>query len=231
MANALRLVESVINPERIGVRESQRRAIVFNIRRSALGLFIEHGFPNVTVEQIAAKAEIAPRTFFNHFSAKEECVIFPHQEFCPPIREIIAGRPTREAPLLSVAVAFTELFDALDHYELIRTNIRLGGKLQAVEPALRAADSSFKRIWEDDVTESLVKRGTSELPARIFAIAGIGALKASMLAWACASDETPMATAAREGFATLLTGIGNVEFPSSSPANTSPMPAAPSAAG
>jgi AcrR family transcriptional regulator len=214
MANALRLVDAVVNPERIGVRESQRRAIVVSIRRAALSLFLEHGFQNVTVEQIASKAEIAPRTFFNHFSAKEECVVFPHQDFSEPVRELVAARPPREAPLLTVAVAFTELFDALDHYEIIRHTIRLGGKLQRKEPALRAADSSFRRIWEDDVTTALMRRGTPELQARIFAIAGIGALKASMLDWAGRSDDTPMATAAREGFATLLTGIGAVEFPS-----------------
>ncbi len=214
MGNALLLVDAVINPERLGVRETQRRTIVFGIRRAALQLFVEHGFANVTVEQIAAKAEIAPRTFFNHFASKEECVLFPHQDFMEVVRSLILARPPRESPLLSIAVAYTEMFDALDSHDFIRKNLRIGASLQANEPALRAADSGLKHIWEDAVAEALVTRGVDRFAARIFAIAGTGTLKASVLEWTTKDKDMPIATALREGFATLLTGIGNVEFPS-----------------
>jgi AcrR family transcriptional regulator len=207
MAHAQRLIDAVLQPQRMGAREAQRRQIVLSTRLAALQLFRENGYANVTIEQIAARARIAPRTFFNHFSSKEECVVFPHREFSEPLRDLVVGRPATEHPLIAVGAAFIELFGALDTHPGIRRNMRLGAQLQAEEPALRSADGSYRRIWEDVVTESLELRGCSRLEARIFAVASVGTLKSAMLEWGQLEADSSMATAARNGFAILVSGV------------------------
>ena len=207
MAHAQRLIDAVLQPKRMGAREAQRRQIVLSTRLAALQLFREEGYANVTIEQIAARARIAPRTFFNHFTSKEECVVFPHREFSEPLRDLVLGRPETEHPLIAVGAAFIELFGALDTHPGIRKNMRLGARLQAEEPALRSADGSYRRIWEDVVTEALKQRGCSNLEARIFAVASVGTLKSAMLEWGQLEEESPMATAARNGFAILISGV------------------------
>jgi AcrR family transcriptional regulator len=54
-----------------GRRERRRRELHERIFRTTRKLFIERGFGATTVEQIAAVADIAPATFFNHFPSKD----------------------------------------------------------------------------------------------------------------------------------------------------------------
>ena len=53
-----------------GRRERRRRELRERVVEAALGLVAEQGFEATTVEQIAAAADIAPATFFNHFQSK-----------------------------------------------------------------------------------------------------------------------------------------------------------------
>lgn len=54
-----------------GRRARRRRELHDRILDTASALFREHGFAATRVEQIAAAADIAPATFFNHFPTKE----------------------------------------------------------------------------------------------------------------------------------------------------------------
>ena len=52
----------------------ERRAAETRVRlfRCALQLFAEHGFPNVTVEDITEAADVGKGTFFNYFESKDD---------------------------------------------------------------------------------------------------------------------------------------------------------------
>jgi AcrR family transcriptional regulator len=56
-----------------GMGRRQRRAAETRVRlfRCALQLFSEHGFPNVTVEDITEAADVGKGTFFNYFASKD----------------------------------------------------------------------------------------------------------------------------------------------------------------
>jgi AcrR family transcriptional regulator len=55
-----------------GRRERKKRALKRHIYECALGLFMERGFEDTTIDEIAETADIGRATFFNHYPAKED---------------------------------------------------------------------------------------------------------------------------------------------------------------
>src|SRR4051794_17073750 len=58
--------------EGLGLREANKARTRLAISDVATHLFIERGFENVTVAEIAEAAQVSVKTVFNYFSSKEE---------------------------------------------------------------------------------------------------------------------------------------------------------------
>ena len=58
-----------------GMRERKKLQTRFAIELAAIDLVLEHGFDSVTIEAIAERADVTPRTFFNHFADKADAVL------------------------------------------------------------------------------------------------------------------------------------------------------------
>jgi AcrR family transcriptional regulator len=60
--------------EPLGLRERKKQRTRRAIVDAAVHLFVEQGYAETTVVDIAAAAEVAPSTFFNHFASKLDLV-------------------------------------------------------------------------------------------------------------------------------------------------------------
>ena len=83
------------------LRERKKLATRRLLRRTTLELVARHGFPNVTVEDIAEAADVSPRTFFNYFPSKEAALFGPDPSRGMSLRERIAHE-SPGAPALDV---------------------------------------------------------------------------------------------------------------------------------
>src|SRR4051812_49813417 len=67
------------------------------IRRTAQGLFAQHGFEAVTIADVAAAADVAVQTVFNHFPTKEELFFDERTPWVDgPAEAVRSRRPDRD---------------------------------------------------------------------------------------------------------------------------------------
>ena len=59
----------------IPVRERTRRAVRGELAQLAVSLFVEKGYDETTIDDLAAAAGMSKRTFFRYFASKEELVM------------------------------------------------------------------------------------------------------------------------------------------------------------
>ncbi len=80
------------------------------IRRAAIRLFEEHGFADTTVEQIAATADVSPRTFYRYFTTKEAVLICDQAE---PVMAMFEKAPIELSPVAACRYAVAQYFESL----------------------------------------------------------------------------------------------------------------------
>jgi AcrR family transcriptional regulator len=85
-----------------GLRERKKRATRQAISDLATRLFIERGFDNVTVAEIAEAANVAKMTVFNYFPRKEDLFFDREGEGRDMIRDALAQRSPNESPTVAM---------------------------------------------------------------------------------------------------------------------------------
>ena len=154
------------------------------LQEQAMALFVQQGFDETTVAQIAEAAGVSQMTFFRYFPTKE-AVVFD-DPYDPVIADLIAdqdpGLPALERVRLGLLAAWSSVPDPVD--DATREKIRL----IAGHARLAAGIWENNRRTEDLIVEALTGTGVSRLEARVAAGACLGGLTAALLDWASASD-------------------------------------------
>jgi AcrR family transcriptional regulator len=85
-----------------GLRERKKLATRQAISDIATGLFLERGFDNVTVAEVAEAANVAKMTVFNYFPRKEDLFFDREDEGREIIRDALAQRSPHESPTVAI---------------------------------------------------------------------------------------------------------------------------------
>ena len=111
-------------------RERKKLDTWRTIRQVALGLILERGYGNVSLEDIARAAGVSRATLFNYFSSKEAMLFAPDPEEQQHWQAFLATRPAHEHPWTTLEAFF------LDYTSGYETKLRLQKQLQAEVAAL-----------------------------------------------------------------------------------------------
>lgn len=108
--------------------------------QAAWQLFTEYGYDNVTVADVCAAAEIAPRTFHRYFPSKEDVVTEPMRRMVAIVADHITGAPDTAAETEVVLSAMRELGAfVVAHTKWLRslqTVLEQSAQLRAVHPVV-----------------------------------------------------------------------------------------------
>ncbi|WP_030428802.1 TetR/AcrR family transcriptional regulator [Allokutzneria albata] len=90
----------------MGLRELKKRQTRENISNHATRLFLERGFDNVTIAQVAAAAQVAKMTVTNYFARKEDLALDLHDVFVELPAKTVRDREPGESALAALRRAY-----------------------------------------------------------------------------------------------------------------------------
>lgn len=104
---------SLATPSTPSLRQRHADRARASIIAAARQLFDERGFAAATVDDIAARADVAPRTFYRYFPTKEAVLYHDTDQIISNIRDLLVARPVDEPPHRSLLTVCLELGDEL----------------------------------------------------------------------------------------------------------------------
>ena len=193
-----------------GLRERRKALTRQEITEAAVNLFERQGFDATTVEEIAAAADVSPRTFFRYFESKVE-ILLPQEhgdDDEPGVEELVAARPADESPIEALHQVFRhKLGDVVEHGDLAVRQYRL---LMAT-PELRSLALEHIHDHTDEFAQMFANRlgvPADALEPQLMAAAVTGAMWTVMDHWVAeGADAKRLLPIADEAFDLLKRGL------------------------
>ena len=173
-----------------GLRERKKQATRLALHEAALRLVAEQGLDAVSVDDIAERADVSPRTFFNYFASKVDAVLGLDPESPRRQAEAFLDRPADESPVQALrAVARGQALEMAEDMELWPLRLKVIDAHPALLGHLAAAFGEAERVLAAAVAERTGTRvGIDVHPTLLAGVAGV-ALRTSLQRW-LASDFT-----------------------------------------
>jgi AcrR family transcriptional regulator len=139
----------------LGLRERKKADTRVAISRAALELAIERGPDAITVDDIAAAADVSPRTVFNYFATKEEAILGFDPSRKLEVGRSVLERPARELPLTALRAAFVDIATGVPEVaEISRARVELVRQHPQLHPGYVAGYAAL----EDALVDAIVQR-------------------------------------------------------------------------
>lgn len=192
----------------LGRRDRKRLATHQALRSAALRLVAERGLHDVTVEEIADAADVAVRTFFNHFSSKEDALVGIDSERAEELSSAVSQRPAGEAALDSLRAVLTayamEAVASSDDWALRMDIIKASPELL---PRLLSSVSALERT----LVEAIQARETSGdgrgLYAELVVSVAMAAVRTSIARWRQEQGTRSLAETLGQAFDLIASGL------------------------
>src|SRR5687768_2174647 len=156
-----------------GLRERKKLATRLALHEAALRLVAERGLDSVSVDDIAARADVSPRTFFNYFSTKDDAVLGLDPEASNRQIELLLARPAHETPLEALrAVSREQAVEMAGETDLWPMRLKVIDTHPALLARLAAAFGQSERALAEAIAERTSTRvGVHAYPTMLAGVA------------------------------------------------------------
>jgi len=182
------------------------------LESAALDLFVERGFEQTTVPDIATRAGLTTRTFFRHFADKRE-VLFGDEDRIPDLAtRMVLDAPPELGPMAVVQHTLPTLavtaFDGRLEQLLQRRAIIEGNH------GLRERELRKMRQVTDAIAAAFRTRGVDDLSACAVAETAVGIVHVALGRWIDSGGQPPLAEIMNDTFVRLGQAFGEVSYES-----------------
>lgn len=169
----------------IGLREKKKARTRDEIIESALSLFETQGFETTTIEQIADRAMVAPRTIFRYFASKEDLVFLGQDE---ENRRTVALAQSVSRDLDPISAMMKVTRELMFSSESTSRHFIRSHMIIEQTPSLQAHKGKLLRQIETVIAQALGWRGKSsdKLESRLLIAVYVAALDTVMTSWIAA---------------------------------------------
>jgi len=176
------------------VRERTRRAVRDELTQLAKELFVEKGYDETTIDDLAAAAGMSKRTFFRYFASKEELVMGKYELLGEQLAEDLAARPTGEPLWESLRQVFGRFVEHMENEARGATAVAMENIVRD-HPALNASYlERVSRMQELVLDQARVRTGRQDpTDPRTPAIVGaaFSCLIAAWTTWLASNQAQP----------------------------------------
>jgi AcrR family transcriptional regulator len=181
------------------------------IYEAAVSVLVQHGVEGMTMERVAAAADMAKGSLYNYFRDKQELLAFVHDRIAEPLLKAMdekkyAGIPAIDALRDVLRVTFTYTFE---HYEAMGVLMRSEAARsfgETVERSLRDAGIRFfSAMFRQGMEQGLFRPLKPELLGQLF-VAAISDFIQEQIA---AGQPPPVETTIDMLLSVFVDGIGN----------------------
>jgi len=167
------------------------------LETAALDLFVENGYEETTVAQIADRAGLNRATFFRHFADKREVLFGGEDMLAGPFADAIRADSPEATPIGCLQAAFAAVDVALTPQQRAKAAQRV--LVAAANTEVQERGLLKHARFAGAITAALRMRGADELTARLGAEVGMLAFAIAIERWMQADNDeqfSPHAAAA-----------------------------------
>lgn len=156
--------------------EDSRRRLI----DAAAAVFTERGYAESTVDEVASRAGVTPRTFFRHFADKEEVLFGDDDDLLP----VLLGAILDESGPLRADVQMRSALGVIAR-ELEPRRVALRNRQRIIDSQISLAGRELAKqaAWQLHVTEALISRGFPSEQSDVLASIGFALFRRSLHSW------------------------------------------------
>jgi AcrR family transcriptional regulator len=165
------------------------------LEQAAMELYVERGFEQTTVAEIAKRAGLTERTFFRHFADKREVLFWGAATLQEHLVNAVASTPDSAPPIDAIAAAIEVAGVLLQER---RDGARQRQTIIAANPELQERELIKLASLASALAGALRRRGVSEPAASLTAEAGIAVFKIAFGIWIDKASEQDLPQVIKE---------------------------------